>query len=559
MAQPSKQEKITALYLRLSRDDDLEGESNSISNQKTLLMHYAKQHKFKNIRVFTDDGVSGVTMNRSGFQELLALVEADQVAVLLVKDMSRLGRNYLEVGQLTETVFPMHDVRFIAVNDSVDSANGEDDFTPFRNIMNEWYAKDMSRKMRSTLRLKSKQGYAIGTPPMGYAHDPAEPKHWIVDEEGAAVIRRIYAMRLNGTSITEIAQLLKRDKILIPSVYAVRKGLRKTAPQRLRGEYLWDPSMVQKILTNPLYVGDVVNFRTYSKSYKLKTRYDNPAENWEISQGVHEPVIPQEQWEAVQKTFQGTKMRAPKHTQKSIFAGFLKCSDCGANLNYKYTHDNPDNQYFSCRNKRAGNGLCSKTHHIRVDALNQLVLQNLREMISFAQLYEDEFVKIVVDEHYKQIQLQQRRNQMEYQSALARDKELDLLYEKLYEEKVLGNLTDDRFKKLSEKYEDEQAELGQRLKHLRQIVEEEQTHELNADGFLQLVRRFTAPTELTAELLHAFIDKIVVYQKERIQGETVQRVDIYYKMIGHVELPRITRKESEAYQEAFGRESGQSA
>ena len=193
----------------------------------------------------------------------------------------------------------------------------------------------MSRKMRSTLRLKSKQGYAIGTPPMGYAHDPAEPKHWIVDEEGAAVIRRIYAMRLNGTSITEIAQLLKRDKILIPSVYAVRKGLRKTAPQRLRGEYLWDPSMVQKILTNPLYVGDVVNFRTYSKSYKLKTRYDNPAENWEISQGVHEPVIPREQWEAVQKTFQGTKMRAPKQKQKSIFAGFLKCSDCGANLNYK--------------------------------------------------------------------------------------------------------------------------------------------------------------------------------------------------------------------------------
>ena len=519
MVQPSKQEKITALYLRLSRDDDLEGESNSISNQKTLLMNYAKQHKFKNIRVFTDDGVSGVTMNRSGFQELLALVEADQVAVLLVKDMSRLGRNYLEVGQLTETVFPMHDVRFIAVNDRVDSDLGEDDFTPFRNIMNEWYAKDMSRKMRSTLRLKSKQGYAIGTPPMGYTHDPEDPKHWIVDEEGAAVVRRIYAMRLNGTSITNIAQLLKRDKVLIPSVYAVRKGLRKTAPQHLRGEYLWDTSMVRKILVNPLYVGDVVNFRTYSKSYKLKTRYDNPAENWEISRNVHEPVIPRDQWETVQKTFGDTKMRAPKHTEKSIFAGLLKCSDCGANLNYKYTHDNPDNQYFSCRNKRAGNGLCGKTHHIRVDVLNQLVLQNLREMISFARLYEDEFVKIVVDEHYRQVQIQQRRNQLEYRRP-SRDKELDLLYEKLYEEKILGNLTEERFRKLSEKYEDEQAELGQKLKHLRQVVEEEQEHELNADGFLQLVRRYTAPTELTGELLRAFIDKIVVYHKEQIQGDS---------------------------------------
>ena len=232
---------------------------------------------------------------------------------------------------------------------------------PEQLMFNEWYAKDMSRKMRSTLRLKSKQGYAIGTPPMGYTHDPEDPKHWIVDEEGAAVVRRIYAMRLNGTSITNIAQLLKRDKVLIPSVYAVRKGLRKTAPQHLRGEYLWDTSMVRKILMNPLYVGDVVNFRTYSKSYKLKTRYDNPAENWEISRNVHEPVIPRDQWETVQKTFGGTKMRAPKHTEKSIFAGLLKCSDCGANLNYKYTHDNPDNQYFSCRNKRAGNGLCGKT------------------------------------------------------------------------------------------------------------------------------------------------------------------------------------------------------
>ena len=215
--------------------------------------------------------------------------------------------------------------------------------------------------------------------------------------------------------------------------------------------------------------------------------------------------------------------------------------------------------YFSCRNKRAGNGLCGKTHHIRVDVLNQLVLQNLREMISFARLYEDEFVKIVVDEHYRQVQIQQRRNQLEYQAALSRDKELDLLYEKLYEEKILGNLTEERFRKLSEKYEDEQAELGQKLKHLRQVVEEEQEHELNADGFLQLVRRYTAPTELTGELLRAFIDKIVVYHKEQIQGETVQRVDIYYKMIGHVELPHMTKKEKDAYLEAFGRKNGKSA
>ena len=553
MAQPSKQERITALYLRLSRDDDLEGESNSISNQKTLLMNYARQHKFKNIRVFTDDGVSGVTMNRSGFQELLALVETDQVAVLLVKDMSRLGRNYLEVGQLTETVFPLHNVRFIAVNDGVDSSLGEDDFTPFRNIMNEWYAKDMSRKMRSTLRLKSKQGYAIGCPPLGYMHDPEEPKHWIVDPEGAEIVRHIYCLRLQGTSVNDIAKILKREKYLIPSLYAQRKGFKKPTQKPVRGEYLWDTSMVQKILKNQLYVGDVINFRTYSKSYKLKKRLDNPEENWEIHRNVHEAIISREDWEEVQKTFGNTKLRQPKHTEKSMFCGYLKCSDCGANLNYKYTHDNPDNHYFSCRNKRANNGLCSKTHHIRVDALTEIVTRNLSEIVRFASAFEDEFVKIVVDERYKQIELQQRQNQTALATLQARSNEIDVLYERLYEEKILGNLTEERFKKLSAKYEDEQAELSQKIKHLRTIVAEEQDHEMNVEGFLELVRKYTDIQELTHEILREFIDKIVVYHRENIGGETVQRVDIYYKMIGHIELPQMSRKEMNSYQKAFGR------
>jgi len=426
MAQPNilnQEEKITALYLRLSRDDEQDGESNSISTQKALLNDFAKRNKFRNIKVFVDDGVSGVTFNRDGFKELMQLIESDKVETIIVKDMSRLGRNYLEVGQLTETVFPMHNIRFIAVNDGVDSAKGEDDFTPFRNIMNEWYAKDMSRKMRSSLKTKSQQGYAIGHPPLGYMYDESNPKRWTIDNEGAEIVQHIFTLRQQGSSINDIAKTLKREKVLIPSIYAQRKGLKNPTKRAIRGEYLWDTSMVRKLLMNQAYVGDVVNFRTYSKSFKLKERLDNPKEKWEIHKNVHAPIIERSVWEDIQKSFGNTKYRKPKHIEKNMFSGLMQCSDCGANLNYKYTHDNPANHYFSCRNKRANNGLCSKTHHIRVDTITDIVTRHLSSIIRFAALFEDEFVKLVVDEHYKQIQLQQRRNQELLQSALAREKE----------------------------------------------------------------------------------------------------------------------------------------
>lgn len=491
-------------------------------------------------------------MKREGFQNMMALIEADQVGTVIVKDMSRLGRNYLEVGHLTESVFPMHDIHFIAVNDGVDSELGEDDFTPFRNIMNEWYAKDMSRKMRSSLRTKSKQGYAIGRPPLGYMCDPLEPKRWIVDEEGADIVRHIYDLRIRGTSINEIAEILKKEKFLIPSIYAQNKGFKKAAKTPRRGEYLWDTSMVRSILMNQAYIGDVINFRTYSKSYKLKERLQNPEEKWEIHKGVHEPIIDIKDWEYVQTTFGDTKYRKPKHIEKNMFSGFLKCSDCGANLNYKYTHDNPNNHYFSCRNKRANNGLCSTTHHIRVDVITDIVTRSISDIVRFASYFEDEFVKIVVDEHYKRIILAQRKNQEAYQAAVARNKEIDVLYEKLFEEKILGNLTEERFCKLSQKYEDEQSELKQKIRNLKRIVDEEKQNEMNADGFLALVRKYSNFQELTPEILREFIDKIVVYNKEKQFGETVQRVEIYYKMIGHIDLPQISRSKLEAYSECLG-------
>ena len=483
----------------------------------------------------------------------MALIEARKVSTLIVKDMSRLGRNYLEVGQLTEMVFPMHNVRLIAVNDGVDSEKGEDDFTPFRNIMNEWYAKDMSRKLRSTQRLKSQQGYAIGHPPFGYMRDAVDPRRWVIDPEGAEIVRKIYSLRQNGESINEIAKILKREKILIPSIYAQQKGFKNPQKRGARGDYLWDHNIVRKILTNQAYVGDVVNFRTYSRSFKLKERLDNPPENWEIHENVHEAIIQRSVWETIQKSFGQTKYRKPKHIEKNMFAGLLKCSDCGANLNYKFTHANPDNHYFSCRNKRQNNGLCGKTHHIRVDSITDIVTRDLSAIIRFAELFEDEFVKIVTNEHYKQIQIQQKRNQENLITTLTREKEVDVLYERLFEEKILGNLSEERFQKLSYKYEDEQAELRQKIKHLKKVVADEKLHEMNADGFLELVREFTDNQTLTQKILHTFVDKIIVHHKEKLFGEMVQKVEIYYKMIGCVELPEMSEAEKESYERAFGR------
>jgi len=390
-------------------------------------------------------------------------------------------------------------------------------------------------------------------PPFGYKHDTVDSRKWVIDEEGAEVVRRIYRMRKEGTSTNEIAKILKREKVLTPSAYAIQKGYRTPSKRSTRGEYFWDVSVVLEILTKQVYVGDVINFRTYSKSYKLKERLDNPKENWEIHKDVHDPIIERSFWEDIQKTFGDTKYRKPKHIEKNMFAGYLKCSDCGANLNYKYTHDNPNNHYFSCHNKRANNGLCKQTHHIRVDVLTILVRDHISSITRFANLFEDDFVKIVVDEHYKRICQQQKKNQDLLNQMLVRDKELDTLYEKLYEEKILGNLNEERFQKLSYKYEDEQAELRQRIKHMKRVVAEEKAHEMNCDGFLEMVRKYTDVTELTPEILSEFIDKIVVHHRENLFGETVQKVEIYYKMIGFIELPQMSKSEKESYAKCFSR------
>jgi hypothetical protein len=313
--------------------------------------------------------------------------------------------------------------------------------------------------------------------------------------------------------------------------------------------------MVHQMLTNRSYVGDVVNFRTYSKSYKLKQRLPNPEENWEIHENVHQPVIPRPIWEQVQRTFGQTKCRQPKGVEKHMLAGYLVCSDCGASLNYKRPSDKPWNEYYSCHNNRQHNGLCQTTHHIRVDVIMDTISHQLRNIIGFASLFEDEFVKLIVDEQYRQVQLRQKKNQHDLNEALARDKDINRLYEKIYEDQVLGRLPEERFMMLAAKYDEEQAALRLRIRNLRKIVQEEKEHELNAEGFLALVRHYSAGfEELYPEILREFIDKVVVHHREMIQGVMEQKVEINYKLIGKVDLPLLTPVQIERFQESFGRE-----
>ncbi len=555
MNQPTNVYKITALYLRLSREDEVKEntkDSNSISNQRAYLTDFAKRHKFKNIQIFIDDGVSGVTMKRNGFQELMQLVEHHEVGTIIVKDMSRLGRNYIEVGQLMDIVFPRYDVRLIAVNDGVDSANGEDDFAPFRNIINELYAKDISRKVRSALKAKSQQGYAIGSAPYGYKYDPKNPKAWIVDEEAAAVVRKIFALRKKGESLPNIAQIISNDYVLTPSYYANKKGSSKPSTLSQYGEYFWDKNVVTRILKNESYTGDVINFRTYSKSYKLKDRIENPREKWEIHRGVHEAIVSRDDFEIVQRSFSKSSTRKPKRCEKNMFAGFLFCGDCGATMHYKYTAYNPDNHYFSCRNYKSNNGLCKTTHHIRVDNLMQAVTDDLFRIIRFAAAYEDEFVRFIMDANFEEKKENLRKHKESLQQAQTRYREIDVVYGSIYEDKVVGNISKDRFLKLSQQLEEEQEHLGIKIESLNEAVNTQMQSERDADKFLVMVRKYINMNELSLEIIQEFIEKIVVFHREEINGVKHQKIQIHYRMLGHIDIPHLTEQEHEACAKIFG-------
>ena len=540
MKQSSKKHELgtAALYCRLSRDDNMDSESNSIQNQRKILQKAAKDKGYTDTVFFVDDGITGTTMKRPGFQQMLTAIEAGYISAVFVKDLSRLGRNYIEVGKLTEEFFPLHDIRLVAVSDGVDSDEGEDDFTPFKNIMNEYYAKDISKKRRIVNKMKGNAGVPLSPPPYGYIKNPDDPRFWVVEPEAAEVVRRIYRMALEGYGLAETAAQLAADGVVNPTYYWRSRGTSRGGSKSTVEPTKWGHTTVKKILTLQEYCGDVINFKSYSKSYKMKKRIENPEENRAIFLNVHEAIIDRQTWEKVQALQKGTRRKKPTVTQEpSVFSGLLKCPECGGNLNFHFNQNNHDIKFFSCQNHNSGYRKCSKTHYIRLDFLEQVVLYEVKRLACFASEYENDFIKAMIGRSAKVAENTALRKQRELDALTARDRELDMLFERLYEDNVAGKIDDARFAKMSKRYEQEQGENAKKIKALRLELKKDESKRMDIDDFLETVRRYTDATTITKRMVAELIDHIEVYHAEKQDGVTNQRVVIYYNCIGAFDVP----------------------
>ena len=535
-----KSRDVTAfLYERLSRDDNLEGESYSIGNQKKLLAKVAKEKGYTNLVHFLDDGISGVTMDRPGFVEMIRQLEQGKAAAVFVKDLSRLGRNYIEVGRLTEEFFPDHDIRLVAVSDNIDTAEGENELAPIRNLFNEWYARDISKKRRISNKIKGNAGEPMGQPPYGYIKDPTDPKHWIVDDEAAQVVRRVYSMTLEGFGTEQIATQLEKDGVLTPRAYWLTKGIKRPGKGKQQPPTKWNSSTITKILSLQEYCGDILNFKTYSKSYKNKKRIDNDRENWVVFQNVHVAIIERAVYEQVQQKRGKIRKRRTNNGEHNMFSGLLVCADCGSNLHFHFNQGNPEIKYFNCSNYKGNRGTCTSTHYVRVDFLEEVVLGEIRRLTKFASLYEDEFVKAVIGHSQQAEQTDRKLKEKELRTLLARDEELDGLFERIYEDNVSGKLSDDRFAKMSRRYEDEQKELSEKIKKLRSEIEKQSSRSMTTDMFIGLVRKYTRARKLTPRMLNELVEKIEVFNAEKIDGVWEQRLRIHYNCVGTIEIPTV--------------------
>ena len=540
--QPKKKEQtgITALYCRLSRDDGADGDSNSVSNQKRLLTQKAKEMGLGNTRFYVDDGYTGTNFNRPGFQAMLNDIDMGFVTTVMVKDLSRLGRDYVSVGNYTDSYFPDRNVRFIAVNDLVDSDEGENELAPFRNVMNEMYARDISRKVRSAHRIRGNLGEPLSQPPYGYRKAPENKKKWIIDPEAAEVVRRIFRMCLEGKGNEAIAHVLQEERIMVPMAYWQSQGLDRGGKKTQTNPFKWCKTTVTKILTQQEYCGDVINFKTYSKSFKNKARLENPVENWVIFKDVHEPIIDRESFEQVQKLIGNTRRRAPKpeNGEKNMFSDLLYCADCGKKLWYGTNTRNKDIHFFSCSNyEKDYRGTCKTRHYIRADAVEQIVKLELRQIGECLKADEEGFAELLAQKTQKDMLAEKKQLEDELQKAIARNETVLKLYEKVYEDNATGKVTDEFFMQLSHRYEVERMELKSKIADMRRQLAEMGARELGRDRFLAAIRKFMQMDTLTAPLLRELIDHINVYETEGTGRNRTQRVVIHYRFVGYIVLP----------------------
>ena len=541
MLRQATQNLITALYPRLSHEDELQGESNSISNQKRILEAYAKQNGFTNLRWYTDDGYSGANFQRPGFQSMLADIEAGKVGTVIVKDMSRLGRNYLQVGFYTEMLFPQKGVRFIAVNDNVDSANGgmDNDFTPLRNLFNEWLVRDTSKKIKAVKRSKGMSGKPVTSKPVyGYVMD--EDENFIIDEEAAPVVQQIYQLCLAGNGPTKIARMLTEQQIPTPGTLEYRRtgSTRRYHPGY---ECKWATNTVVHILENREYTGCLVNFKTEKPSYKVKHSVENPIEKQAIFENHHEPLIDTETWERVQELRKQRK-RPNRYDEVGLFSGILFCADCGSVMyQQRYQTDKRKQDCYICGSYKKRTADCT-AHFIRTDLLTAGVLSNLRKVTSYAAKHEARFMKLLIEQNEDGDRRRNAAKKKELEAAEKRIAELSAIFKRLYEDSVTGRISDERFTELSADYEAEQKELKERAARLREELSKAQEATANAEKFMNVVRRHTTIEELTPTLLREFVEKIVVHESVALDGKRRgklrrQEIEIYYSFVGKVELP----------------------
>ena len=530
---------ITAIYCRLSRDDGTDSESNSIGNQKKLLSQKAKELKLTNTKFYVDDGYTGTNFNRPGFQAMLEDIEMGYVTTIMVKDLSRLGRDYVSVGHYTDNFFPEHNIRFIAVNDLVDSNEGDNEIAPFKNIMNEMYARDISRKVRSSHRIRGNMGEPLSQPPYGYMKSPENKKKWIIDAEAAEVVKSIFAMCIEGKGNETIARILQENKVMIPMTYWQSKGLDRGGKKTQPDPYKWCKTTVGKILEQQEYCGDVINFKTYSKNFKNKKRLQNPEENWKIFKNVHEPIIDRNTFETVQKMKAKAKRRAPnpKHAEKNMFCGLLYCADCGSPLWFNVNHPNTEIKYFMCSNYKGRRGTCEGTHYVRADSMEQIVMLELRNLANFLAEDEKAFADILEAKTNKSILNQQKFLESSIDKATARTKEVALMYEKLFEKHINGIVNEESFMQLSQKYETERDELKVKIRQYRDDLSEIENLRTSKEQFTLAVRKFMQMETLTPALLNELIEKIEVHSIEGKGKNKTQRIVIHYRFIGVIDNP----------------------
>ena len=528
---------VTALYARLSKDDDLVGDSNSIVHQKEILAKYAKEHGFTNIEFYVDDGFSGTNFNRPDFQRMMADAEEGKISTVIVKDMSRFGRDYIMVGYYTEIYFSNLDIRFIAINDNVDSnIQTENDLTPFKNVFNEWYARDTSKKIRAVFKAKGNSGKHLTTnPPFGYKKDPNDKDKWIIDDEAAATVRRIFQMYVDGYRISEIGHKLTEEKIETPILYYMNRGIKTNA----RSEYpeIWDLMSIKYILSQTAYAGHTVNFQTAVKSYKTKKQIRLPKEDWIIYRNTQEPIIDEKTFETVQQMRKAKRART-KYNEPNMFSGLLYCADCGNHLTIQRVARNRKMDNFSCATyRKKKKGLCS-CHRILVSDLETIVKEDLQKVCEYVFLHEKEFTDEYLSGSKKETIKFQAKTKTELKRLSERQEEIGKIIRKLYEDNVNGRITDERFDFLAKSYEDECNDLKTKIQEFKNALASSVRDEENLLKFLKIVKSYTEIEELTPEILNSFIEKIYIGETEKYDGRKMQEVEIIYKFIGAINLPQ---------------------